>query len=129
MLNIERYKEELIKAYSGGGSLGETIIYVMKIHDIRYPGTILDWLCSEYKEPVLTEKEKEYLSNVIKPFKDRVIYICKASIGDTLYQIEIYYKEEDGDKDVIALPIFNAGTMYKGMQMDSYYDLEELGLC
>ena len=27
---------------------------------------------------ILTEEEKEYLSNVIKPFRDRIIYIVKS---------------------------------------------------
>lgn len=30
-----------------------------------------------YKEPILNEEEKEYISNVIKPFKNRVSYIVK----------------------------------------------------
>lgn len=33
-----------------------------------------------YEEPVLDEKEKEYLSAVIKPFRDRVCSICKLEL-------------------------------------------------
>ena len=32
------------------------------------------------KKPILTDEEKEYLSGVIKPFRDRVEFIVKRSI-------------------------------------------------
>ena len=41
----------------------------------------------EYKEPVLDEKEKEYLSAVIRPFRDRVKYIYKINVIDDCSQI------------------------------------------
>lgn len=39
------------------------------------------WLNSEYKEPILDEVERKYLSSVIGPFRDKVLYIQKVSIG------------------------------------------------
>jgi hypothetical protein len=33
---------------------------------------------NEYKEPMLTDSEKDYLKAVIKPFKDRVKCIIKS---------------------------------------------------
>lgn len=101
-----------------------------------YYGT---WLkCSEINEilagkceiikipkPILDEKEKEYLSTVIKPFRDRIIYICKRN--DSWSQEEwlhISFGEEEG----WLFPPFDAGTLYKGMEQDKEYTLEELGL-
>lgn len=76
----------------------------------------------ERKEGILDDKEKEYLSAVIKPFRDRVEYIRKNSFADDEYiGIELV-------NDCIDLPNFAEGTMYKGMEVDEEYTLEELGL-
>ena len=37
----------------------------------------LEWLNQEYKEPILDDVEKEYLNNVIKPFRNSVRCMCK----------------------------------------------------
>lgn len=78
----------------------------------------------EVKE-ILAEKEKEYLSNVIRPFRDRVEYIVKCEYFDVKRNwININLtKNED-----ISLPFFYKNTMYKGMEIDKEYTLEELGL-
>lgn len=82
------------------------------------------------EEPILDDKEKEYLSAVIRPFKEKVSYIVKhAEISD--YggeEIYIYYKCMSGEFNEIILPSFEAGTMYKGMELYKKYTLEELGL-
>lgn len=74
---------------------------------------------------ILTEEEKEYLSMVIKPFKDEVYYICKNSYNRKFGWIQIGIK----DDLCINLPTLKVGTMmYKGMEFDKRYSLEELGL-
>lgn len=82
----------------------------------------LEWLEEEYKTEILTEKEKAYLSAVIKPFREEVETIEKASFGED-EQLQI----SDGDT-VMAFPCFEKGTMYKGMTLNTDYTLEELGL-
>ena len=77
---------------------------------------------------ILNEKEKEYLSNVIKPFRDRVNYIIKTenSLGE---YITIHSRLYTGcHHDVTLLPEFEKGAMYKGMEINKRYNLEELGL-
>ena len=90
-----------------------------------------DWW-EEYKEPVLDEKEKEYLSTVIKPFRDRVIYIKKIDMYLGCNKYDEYILGELGNKDDVvdtfALPCFPKGNMYKGMETNKKYTLEELGL-
>lgn len=76
----------------------------------------------EVEEPILDDKEKEYLSNVIKPFRNRVLYITKCNFIDNEY-IRIELKKEG-----FALPEFKEGTMYKDMECGKNYSLEELGL-
>lgn len=86
----------------------------------------------EYKEPVLNEKEKEYLSAVIKPFRDRVEYIKKIDIYLGCNKDVEYIFGDLGNKDdavdAFLLPYFPKGTMYKGMETEKKYTLKELGL-
>lgn len=80
----------------------------------------------EAKKEILDEEEKKYLSAVIKPFKNRVEYIIKklSSCNSTAEYIMI----EVINDGCIALPYFQKDTMYKGMEIDKEYTLEELGL-
>ena len=77
---------------------------------------------------ILTDAEKRYLSNVIEPFRDRVNYIIKTenSMGE---YIAINSRVYTGLRlDVTLLPEFEKGSMYKGMEINKRYNLEELGL-
>ena len=85
---------------------------------------ILDWLCEEHQ--ILDKEEKEYLSAVIKPFRDEILYIVKhnALVEDIDYQyISIGLSEPN-----MSFPTFRKGTMYKGMELNKKYTLKELGL-
>ena len=75
---------------------------------------------------ILDDDEKRYLGGVIWPFKDKVMYITKRSVisDSTIEYISIQLA---GD-EFICLPRFKKGTMYKGMEPDHRYTLEELGL-
>lgn len=77
----------------------------------------------EKKIPLLDEKEKEYLSKVIEPFRDEVKHIVKEScIGEEFIAIEF---KNDG---YLEFPNFKTNSMYKGMKLYKQYKLEELGL-
>lgn len=78
------------------------------------------------EEPILDNKEKEYLGNIIRPFRDKVRYIVKirySRINNTAY---IFIKINNDD--YINLPYFKENTMYKNMKLNREYTLEELGL-
>ena len=77
----------------------------------------------EYKPEILDETEKRYLRRVIRPFRDKVTYIRKFvySTGDA--KIDIVVENWD-----ICLPTFPKNQMYKNMEDDKEYTLEELGL-
>lgn len=78
---------------------------------------------------ILGKEEKEYLSAVIKPFRDRVTEIFKYNHPYLRkHNISIYYLDEGGSKMVVRLPDFPYETMYKGMVAERPYKLEELGL-
>lgn len=77
----------------------------------------------ELIKEILNEKEKEYLNNVIKPFRNRVTYIQK---NDSRFREFISIGIENDAN--IDLPYFEIDTMYKGMQIGKKYTLSELGL-
>ena len=80
-------------------------------------------------KPILTEKEKEYLSNVIKPFRKNIITIKKVGCcGREYIEIFIYRSGETVSCESISFPYFEKGTMYKGMEIEKEYTLDELGL-
>ena len=96
-----------------------------KVLKLERPQTIY-----KFKE-VLDEKEKEYLSAVIKPFKKRVIRIekIKTLYGNSEFiNIVLYSSISCNKEESIQLPYFKKGTMYKGMKLDKRYTLKELGL-
>lgn len=81
-----------------------------------------------YKEKILTDEEKEFLSNVIKPFKNRVCYIIKHKAYNEEY-IQIRVKSYNAKLyEHISLPIFVKGSMYKNMKEHYKYTVEELDL-
>lgn len=89
---------------------------------VNYLKKQLKQLKEEENKPILDDEEKEYLSVVIRPFKDKVKYIrkCCTSRGE--------YIEIGILNDSAILPYFNKNTMYKGMELEKQYTLKELGL-
>ena len=75
------------------------------------------------EKEILDEEEKEYLSNVIKPFRDKVEYIVKKIFENEEYIKIVIKKDSD-----LFFPNFKKGTIYKGMEEEKEYTLEELGL-
>lgn len=83
---------------------------------------------------ILDKQEKEYLRNVIKPFRNRVKYITKEKAEINAYEsivmdvtipinVGYYFNTE-----YIYLPYFIKGTMYNNMEVGRKYTLEELEL-
>lgn len=80
------------------------------------------------EEKILEEKEKEYLSNVIKPFRKRIKYISMDKyVDDCIIRITLTHYNKNYD-DNILLPDFKNGSMYKRMEIGKQYTLKELGL-
>lgn len=83
---------------------------------------------------ILDKQEKEYLRNVIKPFRYRVKSISKENDinGYEYISIGVSYpiNKSNGcsDTDHVFLPLFKRGTMYNNMKVEKQYTLEELGL-
>jgi len=101
------------------------------IHDLHYTKEMIAEVKrpTQYEtiykreKPILDDKEKEYLSNLIRPFKNKVKHIAKRRVDESQYIIIILARDED-----IYLPYFKKDTMYKNMKLEKEYTLEELGL-
>ena len=99
---------------------------IAELNDKKEPLDVFRrWLDQEHVEPILDDAEREYLSAVIRPFRDMVMYLIKS---DEIIVISFKYKSGDNQwsYDVAHLPYF--GTMYKGMEVGRKYTIEELGL-
>lgn len=85
------------------------------------------------EEPILDDKEKNYLGNIIKPFKEKYTAMTITKIATKFHTAYICIALiEKGKKDAcheeIALPYFDRDKMYKGMELDKEYTLKELDL-
>ena len=74
------------------------------------------------KSDILDDMEKEYLSYVIKPFRNRIEFIKKIKS----FKYYIYIKLKDDDE--MMFPNLPNKKMYKNMKENQPYKLEELGL-
>ena len=138
MLNAEKYKNEIQKLLDSGydATLNKKTKQVVACEEIHCNNCAFcgikncfyameKWLISEYKEQILDDAEKAYLSAVIKPFRKKVEYIAIWGAWNGSKQfvhIELY------DDDYMNFPNFEKNTMYKGMEPRKHYSLEELGL-
>ena len=121
MNNLEFYKDEIINS-----SITEVFIkYTRRVqHNNR---ELIEWLCVEHE--ILDEKEKKYLTNVIKPYRNRIYSIKKCAYQGFIEYICIYvYDDLNSKVECVTLPNFKKGCMYKGMELCKAYTLEELGL-
>ena len=130
MLGIKLYEDFRIKA------INEMIFekkfflteYGLFSEDSTVPiSTILnDILNGQYKivklPLALTKEEKDYLLEVVKPFRDKIEYI-KRLTSDSWDSIQMIT-----DKGVTAVLFFETDTRYKNMEPDREYTLQELGL-
>ena len=132
MTNLEKYKDYLLNYVdTHTGNLQTLIFDFIEEKDLDYPDysglynkTVLLWLLEEYKEPILDEKERKYLSVVIKPFETKWVikHITKNEYEE---YIEIVFEDIHSS---VLFPNFKTGTMYKGMEAEKRYTPKELGL-
>lgn len=90
---------------------------------------VASWLDKEFESNVLTEKEKNYLSSVIAPFRDDIEWISKEecsypdpSVADEYIQFAFSWCNNT------KMPTFIHGKYYKGMIPGVKYTLDDLGL-
>ena len=132
MLNIEKYKDDILNKELTHinccvNHLNNKGICFKNCKECKKEA--MKWLLEEYSEPILDDVEKEYLSAVIKPFRNKIATISKLHTYDNInYENNEYIYFGMKDRRGYSLPLFKQGTMYKGMQQGKHYTLQELGL-
>lgn len=133
MLNAEKYKkriEELDYRFAlcngelqrcKGVRCDECAFYESSCSCMKY---INKWLLEEYKEPILSQEGKEFLKQLIAPFKsNEIVSVCKNEDLQILridYKIgwTCYSKKVLGEK----------WDWFKNLNPEKLYTLDELGL-
>lgn len=129
-LDIESYGRVSANAVSYKIYLNDKCIDTVTIDHVGGIHAILVWLNKEYDPKILDDIEKKYLIGIINPFKDRVTAITKIReefTGKNFISICVHNKKGNG-YEMICLPRFEYGTMYKNMKDNKKYSPEELGL-
>ena len=132
MKNIEKYKDKIFNRINEC-ELAKAIYFAKegKMADCDRKCKLcrdacVRWLLEEAKEPVLDDVERKYLLAIIKPFRNKVEYIAKfksACLENEQYIHILFYEGH-----YLSFPYFKANSMYKGMELNKAYTLEELGL-
>lgn len=144
MKNIEKYEEELKEygtqfAITKEGvlvSCDEVDCLACLYKDSNCIIKKMEWLSQEYKEPILTDKEKAYLKNVIEPKKDDITWIrkwCFYKGTESEYTTVTVYAKHPAFTSpnslwVLLDSIVTEEMPFKGMELEKAYSLEELGL-
>lgn len=92
-----------------------------------YEDYTLKNLLWERKEALLTDEEREWLSAVIKPFKDEVecVVLEKSGYKDKIGYLTIRLQNND---EFFTPYLDKLPFKFKGLELDKAYTLEELGL-
>lgn len=132
MLNAEKFKKE-IESFNYMFAVVENKVVSCANLDTcekcefkaRCGGGKIKWLLEEYKESILTDKEKACLKKIIKPKRDSVIHIRKIALlkGTENEFINIVIATKD-TLEGVATP----GMPFEGMKLEREYTLEDLGL-
>lgn len=89
---------------------------------VRKPGT--NTAVHKKKKPKLTQREKEYLSAVVAPFREKVEYVEKESIWGE-HQIRLY-GHDLWEQCEIYLPCVSDEMPFDGLSTTDEYTLDEL---
>lgn len=109
----------------------------IKICNTQYNCLTKDYYTSNYwelyKESILDKTEKEYLLNIIKPFKNKITSIakkkCSLLFNQSFIKINIkYFNDTDIWYGTINSPTFATVDMFQNMKADYEYTVEELDL-
>lgn len=138
MLNAEKYKERIEKLEYKFALCGDELKRCRSIRcdncDFnKFDGKPcnlrkIEWLMEEYKEPILTDKEKTIIKDIVKvfePFNKKPVNISKIEYYSIEGQCYLEIKYED---DRTSTPNFKNDELFKGMELRKEYSLKELGL-
>ena len=127
MLNAEKFRDEIL---SDEGNELNKAFSTCKENIGKSPSYngLIRWLLSEYKEPILDEVEREYLSAFCRPYE--VVSISKKISFDASIEWIAILVESSSNNGIesVYLPCFKSETMYEGMKVKKAYTPQELGI-
>lgn len=118
MLNIEKYKDEILERLDSDdlGYAVSTICYIYsKKQDDLNEKNAFEWLCEEYKEPILNEEDKDILLSISNTIEIDTVY----KRGNCLD-----LEAEDGK----LLATLHLKGWFKNLEDHTRYSLEDLEL-
>ena len=140
MKNIEKFEKEISHLVNKGSSLECSIATVAGIREEKpcfdqvckeCHNKCIEWMCSEYNEPILSDDEKDIIRSmtyVIKKIGCTVKNVTKYDNGRDKAYIGVNYTNEiTGACGRMTTPWFK-NNKFKGMKADKEYTLEELGI-
>ena len=136
MKNIEKYESEISQLVNEVNSIECSIATVAGIPCFAQAckechKKCLEWMYSEYNEPILSDDEKAIIISmldIISRFGCEIYYVCKLEENNFSSFIWIKYKDElTKNTNAIDSPRFR-NDMFKGMEIGKIYSLEELGI-
>ena len=140
MKNIEKYESEISKLVNEDNVLPcaiATVAGIRKEKPCYYQDCeechkkCLQWMYSEYNEPILSDEEKDIVKAMIefiRKFGCEVNYFCKHKCANGDCFIQTTFKNiVTGSIEIMDSPYFN-NDMFKGMKIYKKYKLEELGI-
>ena len=136
MLNIEKYKKEISKLVNAVNSIECSIATVAGIPCFaqackKCRKKCLEWMYSEYNEPILSDDEKDIVKTMIDfvhKCGSNVVYIRKHEdeFNGVYVYCELINKKND-TSGCIYTPWLSK-NLFKGLKNRNEYTLEELGL-
>lgn len=134
MLNIEKYKEEILKEYkdnldiidviSDSTSLGNALFSIYDRRNNDKELDIIEWAFREYK-PVLSDEAKRFLKAIVQHFEEPEIYkvACYDNSGDILR-----VSAKNGNIKIRYDKSSELYECFKCLEYDNCYTPKELGL-
>lgn len=140
MKNIEKFEKEITERVNNERSLECSLAIIAGFKEgegecdkncEECHKRLVKWMYSEYKEPILTEEEKDIVKAMIDFAHKCGVYVVHVyKFQDELKGVYIHCKfkdKENDNTDFIESP-WLPKKMFKGMEYDREYTLEELGL-
>lgn len=136
MKNIEKYEEKIKKEIANfrdipcivkglkDGGCGESR------NCVTCSTEMLHWLSQEYKEPILTDEEKEILNQLVVAnsviSNKKLLYVQKVPVSNYSNKSFLLFRFEDSN--CVYTARFKTDCIFKRMEGGKRYILEELGL-
>lgn len=143
MLNVEKYRDDLKEVGTNFAVTIDGEVMDCQCGTIECKNCIfykklccverIEWLTSEYEEPILTSKEKAYLKNVIEPRKKDIVDITKWKFHTEkdieYFTVIILMKNPHTNLCIHLLDFITTEDMpFENLELYKHYTLEELDL-